>query len=194
MGKVFCDRILFNAFSLSPADDDTVRIFKANDIVVTATRVAVAAQDAPATVQVITSETLQNLGGKTVADALALVNGVAISDYGTAGGVKTISIRGLSAANVTILLDGYPLNDPEDGLVDLSLLPLSSVDRIELVSGGASSFYGGNASGGVVNIITRKAGEGLHVRVLQEIGSMTPAQLRKSGEAPEEAESLPAIA
>ena len=161
---------------LFAADDDTTKIYKANDIVVTATRIAVAVEDAPAPVQVVTSESLQNLGGKTVADALALVNGASVFDYGAAGGMKTISIRGLSAANVAILLDGNPINDPQNGLVDLSLLPLSFVDRIEFVSGGASSFYGGNASGGVVNIITRKAGDGLHARVLQEIGSFNDSR------------------
>ena len=125
---------------LFAADEDTTKIYKTNDIVVTATRIAVAVEDAPAPVQVVTSESLQNLGGKTVADALALVNGASVSDYGAAGGMKTISIRGLSAANVAILLDGNPVNNPQNGLVDLSLLPLSFVDRIEFISGGARLF------------------------------------------------------
>jgi Outer membrane cobalamin receptor protein len=153
------------------AGDDTTKIYKGQEVVVTATRMAIAPEDAPAQVRLISSEEIQRVNGTTAADILQIIDGVNIRDYGATGGVKTISTRGLLSANVTILLDGNPINDQQNGIVDLALLPLSSIDRVEFVSGGASALYGGNAMGGVVNLITRKASQDLHASVKGGIGS-----------------------
>ncbi|MGD0591369.1 MAG: TonB-dependent receptor [Bacteroidota bacterium] len=153
------------------AGDDTTKIYKGQEVVVTATRSAIAPEDAPAQVRLISSEEIQRINGTTAADILQIVDGVNIRDYGATGGVKTISTRGLLSANITILLNGNPINDPQNGIVDLALLPLSSIDRVEFVSGGASALYGGNATGGVVNLITRKASQDLHASVKGDIGS-----------------------
>ncbi len=52
-------------------------------------------------------------------------------------------------------LDGQPLNDAYTGGIEWGTLPVSNIERIEVVRGGASALYGGNAMGGVINIITR---------------------------------------
>jgi outer membrane cobalamin receptor len=82
-----------------------------------------------------------------------------------------LSFRGMSAENVLIMVNGNRINDPQNGFIDMNLLPLDNVERIEMVSGGISALYGADASGGVVNIFTRKASEGLHVRTSREEGS-----------------------
>ena len=103
------------------------------------------------------------------------------------GATKTISLRGMSAENVLILVDGNPTNDPQNGIIDLNLLPLDGVNRVEVMSGGGSALYGSDASGGVINIMTRRAKEGVHARLVREAGSygeqrtLTEVQGRFSG-------------
>ncbi|HVN48372.1 MAG TPA: TonB-dependent receptor, partial [Bacteroidota bacterium] len=153
------------------AETDTVKTYHANEVVVTATRTAINPDDAPAFVQVVTAESIQGMNAKTAADVVSLVSGIYVRDYGSETGMKNISIHGLSPTNATILLDGSPINQALNGEVDLSLLPASSIDHIEYMSGGASALYGGNALGGVINIVSRRADDGFHASAMQELGS-----------------------
>ncbi len=150
---------------------DTTRTYTADEVVVTATRTAILAADAPSPVQVLTAESIQQTNGTTAADLLRIANGVTIKDYGTVGGIRNVAFRGLSTENVLLLLDGNPINDPEYGSVDLSLLPLNAIDRMEVSYGSSSALYGGNALGGVVNLITRRPSEDFHASIQQEGGS-----------------------
>jgi vitamin B12 transporter len=74
------------------------------------------------------------------------------------GSNQTISIRGASAGNVLILLDGVPVNDPSviSNYFDINLLSIDQIERIEILKGGQSTLYGSDAVAGVVNIISRK--------------------------------------
>jgi outer membrane cobalamin receptor len=162
--------ILF--LSTAVADDaDTVKTYHTGEVVVTATRTAINSIDAPSPVQVISSEVLQRINGNTVGDLLRTINDVYVKEYGPEGAIKTLSLRGMSAENVLILVNGNPMNDPQNGIVDVNLLPLEDVDHLEILYGGASALYGADASGGVINILTRRAKEGVHARVLREAGS-----------------------
>jgi outer membrane receptor for ferrienterochelin and colicins len=153
------------------AVEDSTRIYNAQEMVVTATRTAINPIDASSSVQVISSEVLQRINGNTVADLLRTMNGIYLKEYGAMGATKTLSLRGMSAENILILVDGNSINDPQNGIVDVNLLPLDAVDRVEILYGGASALYGSDASGGVINIITRRAKEGMHAQVFREVGS-----------------------
>jgi len=96
-----------------------------------------------------------------------------VRDYGTIGSVKNISIRGSSSGGVLVLLDGVRVNDSRQGSLDLSLIPIENVERIEIVCGGTSAIYGSDAVGGVINIITRKKADGAF-RIKFENGSYIP--------------------
>ncbi|MCK5391948.1 MAG: TonB-dependent receptor [Deltaproteobacteria bacterium] len=98
---------------------------------------------------------------KTAAELLSFSPGVVVRDFGGFGQLKTISIRGSSNDQVVILLDGVRLNNPIGGGVDLSTIPVSYVDRFEVIRGGASAFAGTDALGGVVNIVTKSTEEPL---------------------------------
>jgi vitamin B12 transporter len=150
---------------------DTARTYYADEVVVTATRTAILSADAPSPIQVLTAESIRQINGTTAADLLRTANGVTIKDYGTVGGIRNVAFRGLSTENVLLLVDGNPINDPEYGSVDLSLLPLDAIDRVEVSYGSSSALYGGNALGGVVNMITRRPSEDLHARIREEGGS-----------------------
>lgn len=95
----------------------------------------------------------------TSSELLNLSPGVNVRDFGGPGQFKTLSIRGSSDDQVVILLDGIRLNNPLNGGVDLSTIPLNYVDEFEIVRGGASALAGSDAIGGVVNIKTRTIDE-----------------------------------
>lgn len=128
-------------------------------IVVTATRTAVPILASPDHVTVIGEEQIAAAGVLSVAEVLQQVAGVEIADSGTAGSVKSVSIRGSASAQVLVLVDGVRLNDSRQGMADLSQIPVESIERIEVLRGGTSALYGADALGGVVNIITKSRAE-----------------------------------
>lgn len=84
-----------------------------------------------------------------------------VADPSNRGNVTSVNIRGLGAQNTLVLLDGRRLPDEGGmGIVDLSQFPIAAVERIEILKESASAIYGSDASGGVVNIITKKDFEG----------------------------------
>ena len=91
---------------------------------------------------------------RTTEDVLSRTPGVNIRSAN--GQFSTVSIRGSSAEQVLVLLDGVKINTGEGGSVDFSTIPLESVERIEVIRGGGTTVYGSDAVGGVVNIVTRK--------------------------------------
>jgi len=123
-------------------------------------------------VQVISAEDIARSGQVTVADYLRNLSVNSASSwadnfaYGAWGG-SGIALRGLSEKYTLVLVDGVrvaPYGWPSNGydsFFDLNSLPLSFIERIEVVKTGAVSEYGSDAIGGVINIITRKGYQGL---------------------------------
>lgn len=112
----------------------------------------------PASVSVLTAADLRRLGVRTVGEALAFVPETLARAYGGPGSLITPSIRGSSAEQVLILLDGVPLNSAFSGNVDLSTIPIDDIERIEVLRGPFSAIYGSGALGGVISIVTRQRG------------------------------------
>ncbi len=90
-------------------------------------------------------------GGTNVADLLQDMPSVMLKDYGN---LTTIGLRGANAEQTLILFDGVRLNSAQDNLFDLTLLPLSLAQRVEVVRGNNSALYGANSIGGLVNVLT----------------------------------------
>ncbi len=110
----------------------------------------------PASVSVLTAADLQRLGVRTVGEAIAFLPDTVSRAYGGPGSLITPSIRGSTAEQVLVLLDGVPLNGALAGQVDLSTIPVDDVERIEVLRGPFSAIYGSGALGGVISIITRR--------------------------------------
>lgn len=130
-------------------------------LVVSATGFEQSVKDAPATITVISAEELQKRSYTDVTDALKNVAGVQVAG----GGVeRSIQIRGMTAGYTLLLIDGRPLqgndafglNGTQAGTPINFLPPIEAIERIEVIRGPASSLYGSDAMGGVVNIITKK--------------------------------------
>ncbi|HEY2377273.1 MAG TPA: TonB-dependent receptor [Gemmatimonadaceae bacterium] len=131
---------------------DTARIAP---VVVTATSTPLSLDRVPAAVTVLDGASLRAQGLTHVADALREVPGMAVVQSGSYGAPISLFTRGAQNNYTKVLVDGVPLNDP-GGALDLGLLTLDDVERIEIVRGPASVLYGSDAVAGVVQIFTRQ--------------------------------------
>lgn len=134
------------------------RAIKFSEVVVTATRSPKLLTDVSASTEVLTAKELNQINAQNVGEALLSIGGVYVKNYGDLGALKMVSLRGSSAEQVLVLLDGQKLNDSQSGDVDFSHIPLNAIERIEIVRGGHSALYGADAVGGVINIITKRVG------------------------------------
>ncbi|MBF0492951.1 MAG: TonB-dependent receptor [Deltaproteobacteria bacterium] len=94
---------------------------------------------------------------KSLPELLSEQSGVQVNQFGGLGHLSTISIRGSSAEQVSVFVDGVKINTAQGGAVDFSSLPLDQIDHIEIIKGGASSEFGSDAMGGVIQIKTKRA-------------------------------------
>ncbi|MDD5595300.1 MAG: TonB-dependent receptor [Candidatus Omnitrophica bacterium] len=124
-------------------------------IVITPSRVEESSGNTSRKVDVITSGEIESSGAKDLSQVLTERTSVDISDYGGVGGLKNIRMRGSTASQVLVLIDGRPMNSPRDGAIDLSNILLEDVERVEVVYGPTSNLYGSSAMGGTINIITK---------------------------------------
>jgi vitamin B12 transporter len=137
-------------------------------VVVTATRVPIAAGASPATIDVITGEELRLRGAISIASALQMLPGVTFAQSGSFGATTSLFLRGGESKYVKVLVDGVPVNDP-GGAMDFGSLTTDNVERIEVVRGPASVLYGADAVTGVIQIFTRR-GRGVPTTVLTARG------------------------
>lgn len=131
--------------------------FTLDPIIVTAQRYATRDLNTPAAVSVYTQEELKATGATSVIEALKYSEGIiyhAQGPMGNAQGTMTskIIIRGVEKGTL-VLIDGIPLN--LHGRYNLEDIPLDDIDKIEVIRGGGSVLYGSEATGGVINIITK---------------------------------------
>lgn len=139
---------------------------RVEDIVVTASGFEQRIEQAPASISLISGETIRRQRAGSIAEILSDVPGVDVgAPVGKTGGL-TINMRGLGSDYTLILIDGRRQNTAgsvtPNGFGETSssfLPPVSAIERIEVVRGPVSTLYGSDAIGGVVNIITKKVGE-----------------------------------
>ncbi len=143
-----------------------------NKIVVTPSRMEESSGDVGRVVDVVTAKEMEESGAQDLADALTDFTSVNISTYGGPNATKSVRMRGSTSAQVLVLMDGRPINNPRDGEADLSHIPLDDIARVEVMHGPGSSLYGSSAMGGVVNIITKKPPkEGMKTELYSSFGT-----------------------
>ena len=131
-------------------------VIKLQDVVITATKTERLAIEVPAKVSVIKSEEIENSPIVYADEALKNVSGLYLSRSNFSDVLSKITIRGFSGKERTlVLLDGQPLNDGYTHGLVWSVIPTNIIDRIEVIRGPFSCLYGGNAMGGVINVITK---------------------------------------
>lgn len=131
----------------------TPRALPIDAVVVTASRRLQRLADAPVATELITRREIEMTGTSDLSQVLVERLGVQL-EGGVASG-EGLMIQGMGSQRVLVLVDGQPLVGRVSGMLDVSRIPSSAVERIEVVKGPQSSLYGSDAIGGVVNIVTR---------------------------------------
>ena len=146
-------------------DSLRVKSHELGDVVVTAGRTPIEAQQAARIVSVITKSEIERSPAQNLTDLLRFVAGVDIRQRGAFGAQADISIRGGTYDQTLILLNGVNVTDPQTGHHNLNLpIDLESIERIEILQGPAAKSFGPNAFNGAINIITGNSKPN-HIRV-----------------------------
>ncbi|QDC46834.1 TonB-dependent receptor [Candidatus Methylopumilus universalis] len=129
---------------------------KTSDVFVTATRTRIPKKNVIADITLISEEEIKLAGYSSLPELLQRQPGIEISNNGGQGKVSTLFLRGASSTHSVILLDGIRIDSATAGLTAIENIPLSQIEKIEIVRGPASSLYGQDAIGGVIQIFTKK--------------------------------------
>ena len=147
-------------WALDETPESANHIFAMEEVVVTATRSFLDETRIAANIAIVTREDLENMPASNVAEVLQYVPGVYVEFNGGPGSdASTVRIQGSEARHVAVYQDGVPLNQQANPMTDLSYIPVTAIDRIEIYKGAASSSWG-SALGGVINIITKQPDDG----------------------------------
>jgi outer membrane cobalamin receptor len=119
-------------------------------VVVTATKTEIEIGDSPQSISVISKEEIRNSPDQSIGELIQRTPGTLVTQYGSLGSLALPQVRGSTPGQVPVLVNGRRINDFQNGLYDLSALPIAKedIERIEILRGGASALYGADALGG----------------------------------------------
>jgi vitamin B12 transporter len=125
-------------------------------VAVTAARDAQPIADVLADITVIGPDEIARAGAQSLTELLQRQPGVEISMNGGPGSVSSVFVRGANRGQTLVLVDGIRIGSSSAGATSLEAIPLDQVERIEILRGPASSLYGADAIGGVIQVFTRR--------------------------------------
>ncbi len=148
-------------------------MFSLREVVVSATKSEIDPRETGASITIITQKDIEKKGKATVAELLSEVPGLTVFQNGSFGGSVSIYMRGSKSGNVLVLVDGVRVNDPMaiGKHFDFAHLQTINIERIEVIRGPQSTLYGSDATGGVINIITKKGKGKNEGQITLEAGS-----------------------
>jgi iron complex outermembrane receptor protein len=159
-------------------------VARGEEVVVTATRFEQPAQDIPVGMIVITDEDIRASGVSTLPELFARQPGITVRDN-SGSPDQSVDLRGFGITgdqNTLVLIDGQRLSENELTSARWSTIPLAAIDRIEILRGSGTVLYGGGATGGVINIITKSPQQGdRDFNVYGGYGSYDTLDLRAGG-------------
>lgn len=162
MKKKSFSLLSFSLLALGQAGfaQDTARVSQLNTVVITATKFAKKQSETGKVLTIISREQIERNTGRSISDVLNEQTGIVINGAGSNPGKnKELYFRGATAQYTAILIDGIPVADATGltgSAIDLRLMPIDEVERIEVLRGTQSTLYGADAIAGVINIILRK--------------------------------------
>ena len=137
------------------SDSLQIKGYELDEVVFTAGRTPIEAQQAARIVTVITKSEIERAPAQNLNDLLRYIAGVDIRQRGPLGAQADISIRGGTFDQTLILLNGGNITDPQTGHHNLDLpIDVESIERIEILQGPSAKSFGPNAFNGAINIIT----------------------------------------
>ena len=141
------------------------------DMVVTATRTPQPLADLVADVSIVDRDTIEASGATGLADVLARLPGVEIARNGGPGTTTSVFLRGAESRFTAVYIDGVRVDSQSSGGAAWEAIPLSLIERIEVLRGPAGAVYGSDALGGVIQIFTRRGEAGVAPYVGVGVGS-----------------------
>jgi len=153
MNKSIIAGLVGLAFHPTVYATDTINL---NEVVVTASRTPQLRTNVIGDVTVIDREEIERIGAGSINDVLRMQPGVQVVSTGGAGTEASIFLRGTSSEQIVVLVDGLRINSATLGRTSFENIPLAQIEKIEILRGSASSLYGADAIGGVIQIFTRK--------------------------------------
>jgi len=166
--------ILFSSFLITQntfADSVNVNGDGSLQLSITANRQPQAIDKTLAAVTVITKEDIKKYKTTDLSDLLRHIPGVSIKHSGGAGKATSIFMRGASSGQILVLVDGIKINSATLGSAAIQHVPISQIERIEVVRGPRSGLYGSEAIGGVIQIFTQKSAKHNHIEFSAAVGS-----------------------
>lgn len=151
----FCTLFVFSQKTKDTIFDKTKKEIDLDEVVVSGTLKAVKRLETSVPVEIITATFLKQNPTANILDALQNVNGLRPQNNCNVCGTADIRINGLDGPYTMVTIDGMPIVSALGTVYGLSGIPNSMIDRIEVVKGAASSLYGSEAVGGLINIITK---------------------------------------
>lgn len=144
--------------------------YELSPIIVTANRLLEPLDRISSSATVLTSRDIEVQQARTVDEILRNVPGLDIVRSGSPGQVTSAFLRGASSSSTLVMIDGVQVNSPTTGGFNFGNLTTDNIEKIEVVRGPQSTLYGSDASGGVINIITKKGGGKPRLVVRSEAG------------------------
>jgi vitamin B12 transporter len=151
-----CRRATASGFLCFPALAAAQATQSLQTIVVTATRTPQRVANVLSDVVVIDAETIERAGPISLPELLQAQGGVELAANGGPGQLASVFIRGSNANHVVVLIDGVRVNSATAGTTAIENIPLAQIERIEVLRGPASSLYGADAIGSVIQIFTKQ--------------------------------------
>jgi vitamin B12 transporter len=145
-------------------------------VVVTATAAPEEEKQVGSATTVITRDEIEKSGRVQVLELLRSVPGLDVVESGTPGSLTSVFTRGTNSTHTLVLVDGARMNSPYFPGYDFSGMTTENIERIEIVRGPFSALYGSDAVGGVIQIFTRQAAQGLSGRFTGEAGNQGQGQ------------------
>jgi len=142
-----------------------------DDVTVTATRTPISIENSVVPVQVIDRAQIDRSQANSLQELLRGRAGLDFANQGGTGKITSLFLRGSNSNQVLVLVDGVRVASATNGMAALQDLPVDQIERVEIVRGPRSSLYGSEAIGGVIQIFTRTAGQGLQQNLAITAGS-----------------------
>ena len=149
--------------------------FYIDEVIVSASRSDNRLSEIPGRINMISPERISSLAYQTIDEQLQFIPGVNVSrSFGIFSTKSSVTMRGLSGneqARTLVLLDGVPVNKADGGSVNWNLISTNQLEQLEVMKGPGSALYGGNAMGGIINVLTSKPTKKVQGNLIAEYGT-----------------------
>lgn len=159
MRRIACIAFLAVFVTAGAVAQDATETLDLGEAVITGVPWAPSALSPAAATVILDADDIASSGASHLGELMETVPGMVVRSYGYAGSARTASVRGGAGGHVVVVVDGVRLNDARTGSVDLSSVPLSGVERVEVLRSGSSALYGSDAIAGVVYVKSARTGD-----------------------------------